>query len=281
MPTEDFRRASLPLFQKQLVECLEWTFDAGFDRAIPLWVENLLAQFSEQESLLGHSFFLSPMSLVRPTEIEESLKKFSLACTLHKYQHISEHYGFFADSRHFDGAPLPMPYHQSLVKTLTDSLKDLSRAAGSNVTVGLENLALAFSKEDIQAQGRLLKETLTTTNGFLVLDLHNLYCQMVNFNLTLSEILFYYPLELVEELHISGGSWWEPEQTHSRRIRRDTHDGSVPPQVMALIGEVVPLCPALKWIILERMGGTICTREDESEFVQQYMEIRQRVKSAK
>lgn len=281
MPTEDFHRASRPLFQKQLVECLEWTFDAGFDRQLPPWVKNLLARFSKKECLLGHSFFLSPMSLVRPPEIEESLKKFSLACTLHKYQHISEHYGFFADSRHFDGAPLPMPYHESLVNTLTASLKDLSQAAGSNVTVGLENLALAFSKEDIQAQGRLLKETLTTTNGFLVLDLHNLYCQMVNFHLTLSEILFYYPLELVEELHISGGSWWEPEHTHSRRIRRDTHDGSVPPQVMALIGEVQPLCPALKWIILERMGGTICTREDESEFVQQFMEIRQRVKSAK
>lgn len=193
MPTEDFRRASLTLLQENLVECLEWTFDAGFDRDVPLWVETLLAQFSEQESLLGHSFFLSPLSQVRPQEIVESLKKFSLACALHKYQQISEHYGFFADSRHFDGAPLPMPYHKDLVTTLVEALNDLRQAAGADTPVGLENLALAFSQRDIEAQGQLLRETLKITEGFLVLDLHNLYCQMVNFNLSLEEILSYYP----------------------------------------------------------------------------------------
>lgn len=42
---------------------------------------------------------------------------------------------------------------------------------------------------------------------FIILDLHNLYCQIHNFNIPFEEILTGYPLNKVREIHISGGSW--------------------------------------------------------------------------
>lgn len=48
--------------------------------------------------------------------------------------------------------------------------------------IGLENLALAFTASDVRDQGQFLDDLLAPFDGFLVLDLHNLYCQLVNFD---------------------------------------------------------------------------------------------------
>jgi hypothetical protein len=104
-----------------------------------------------------------------------------------------------------------------------DRLDRLADAAGA--AVGLENLALAMSREDALAQGDLLEALLRPQEGFLVLDLHNLFCQAASFDLDGDVLLARMPLDRVREIHVSGGSWWTGAIDPSRPFRRDTHDG--------------------------------------------------------
>jgi len=106
---------------------------------------------------------------------------------------------------HYLGAPLPVPYTSSAVKVAQCRLKQMKLA--SKVHVGLENLAFAFNITDVINQGKFIKEILEEVDGVLLLDLHNLYCQIENFNLNTNEILNTYPLQRVRAIHISGGSW--------------------------------------------------------------------------
>ena len=86
-------------------------------------------------------------------------------------------------------------------------------------------------------------------NGFIILDLHNLYCQVHNFNLDFDRLVALYPLSRVREIHISGGSW-EPANTNSKRkIRRDTHDNAVPKAIFDYLPELISRCPNLKYVM--------------------------------
>ena len=88
--------------------------------------------------------------------------------------------------------------------------------------------------------------------GFLILDLHNLYCQIHNFGIRWQDLLANYPLEKVRELHVSGGSWGEAPSAPGVSIRRDTHDDAVPEEVHALLEAILPLCPNAEAVIFER-----------------------------
>jgi uncharacterized protein (UPF0276 family) len=62
----------------------------------------------------------------------------------------------------------------------------MHRAAGGATPVGLENLALAMGPADAADQGPFLAAVLERLGdqGVLLLDLHNLHCQIVNFSLS-------------------------------------------------------------------------------------------------
>ena len=44
-------------------------------------------------------------------------------------------------------------------------------------------------------QGRFLEEMLEPVDGFLVLDMHNLYCQIHNFGVSADDLFDAYPLD--------------------------------------------------------------------------------------
>ena len=147
-------------------------------------------------------------------------------------------------------------------------MQQLAKVA--KVPIGLENLAFAFGLPDVMSQGIFLDRLLAAVDGFLLLDLHNLYCQIHNFNLSALEILARYPLDRVKEIHISGGSW---SQHGSRKIRRDTHDNAVPAAVFELLATVVNLCPQLEFVIFERIGNTLKTASSQAQFRRDYHRI--------
>lgn len=159
------------------------------------------------------------------------------------------------------GAPLPVPYTAQAVAAGQFKLAKLANTTSRRI--GLENLALAFSLSDVNEQGRFLDELLEPFNGFILLDLHNLYCQLENFGLSAEELLRTYPLHRVREIHISGGSW---SQAKNNKIRRDTHDNEVPDEVLALLPLVLAQCPNIEAVIFERLGGTMNTAEQQHRF---------------
>src|SRR5262245_3112928 len=104
----------------------------------------------------------------------------------------------------------------------------------------------------------MLARVLDATDGVLLLDLHSVWCQAVNYERDVRELVGRNPLAPVRQLHIAGGSWSGVE----RRFRRDTHDALAPAEVIALAAWVIPRCPELESVIRERLPATL---QDEAQ----------------
>lgn len=254
MLADDFRRATTPLFEAGVVDVLEWSFDTGWDVDVRApWAAGLLDHFAAAGRLLGHGVTFSPLSASWQPRQTEWLARLERECGRRQYEHVSEHFGFVTVDGTTDGAPLPMPFSDAAVAVGHDRLQRL--AAAARRPIGLENLAFAFSAEDVAAQGAFLEALLAPIDGFVVLDLHNLHCQAHNFDIDPGELLESYPLNRVRELHVSGGSW--SAAADGSRVRRDTHDDAVPDEVLALVARALQRCPHVECVILERLGGTL------------------------
>lgn len=256
MPGDDFRQAAYPLFEAGEVEILEWSFDVGWGPAgVPAWARLLIDAYAESDRLLGHGVTLSPFSGAWQPRHERWLARLAGECRERSYRHVSEHFGFMTAGDFEDGAPLPVPMTPSVLALGRERLLRLADVTGR--PVGLENLAFAFGLDDVRGQGELLGRLLDQVDGFLVLDLHNLYCQVANFGQEPERLLESYPLDRVRELHVSGGSWSTPSVPGAAAVRRDTHDQAVPEEVFALVDLALARCARVEAVILERLDGTL------------------------
>jgi len=264
MVTEGFARAVLPLFEEGLIDALEYSFEIGWvDGGLPAWAVDLLDHYSEAQRLWGHGVTFSPLTDAADTHHEAWLGRVAAECQARAYRGVSEHYGFMREDGVHGGAPLPPPPGPATVRRGVDALTRLAAKTGG--PVGLENLALALSPQDIWAQGPALSAMLDAVDGYLVLDLHNLDCQVHNFGVRATDVLDTYPLARARCIHVSGGSWSHPSVGgQPRRFRRDTHDGAVPSSVLALLPMVLARCPNLETVILERLGPSVGDADGEA-----------------
>lgn len=256
MIEEPFRQAALPLFEQGVVDALEHSFEVGWGRQPrPDWAEALLEHYAAAGRLWGHGVTMSPFSAQAPHQ-DTWLARVREECQRWPHRGVSEHYGFMVAGTLDGGAPLPLPPGPATIAVGIRALQRLAETTGT--PVGLENLALALGPADVQAQGPLLHTVLDAVDGYLVLDLHNLYCQLDNYGGDAQTLLESFPLSRVRCIHLSGGSWSHPEVDGGpRRFRRDTHDGDVPEPVFELLAQALPSCPALEFVVLERLGFTI------------------------
>ena len=259
MLEDDFLRAAYPLFAAGEVEVLEWSFDTGWPPTrVPSWADELITAYSDNDRLLGHGVHYSALSAGTQLQQHAWLDQLAVEVQQRRYRHISEHFGFASARNFHQSAPLPVPLNETTLALGRERLQRLAQIA--RAPIGLENLAFAFSMRDVEDQGRFLDALLEPIDGFLLLDVHNLYCQTINFDRSLDDLLATYPLHRVHELHLSGGSWSGSEAS---RIRRDTHDGPVPVELFDWLPRVLERCPNVEAIILERMGGTLLPDDDE------------------
>jgi uncharacterized protein len=274
MPDSDFLGAAQPLFEAGRVEVLEWSFDMGWGRSLPAWAEDLLQFYSDRRALIGHGVSFSLLSAQWTERQDLWLQCLQEELEAYQYLHISEHFGWMSAGNFNRSAPLPLPISPAVLEVGRDRLQQL---AAFGVPVGLENLAFAFGLQDVEDQGQFLEELLQPVNGFLVLDLHNLYCQIHNFGLLAEELLARYPLHRVRELHISGGSWSQSRLDGDAQIRRDTHDGAVPDAVFELLATALKLCPQVEFVIFERMGGTLADPREAEGFRNDFARLQKTV----
>lgn len=275
---DDFRQVTMPLFDQHLVDVVEWSFDMGWGRRLPAWLQSVLADYSKRGKLLGHGVSYSALDASETDRQDRWLSRLEVEVNQFRYQHISEHFGFMGGGNFHMAAPLPVPRTQAAVEVGRARLQEL--AAVARVPVGLENLAFAFGPEDVKQQGPFLNELLEPVDGFLLLDLHNIYCQSCNFGVDMLTLLDGYPLERVRELHVSGGSWSEHPDGNGDRVRRDTHDDLVPEEIFEVLPQVLQRCSAVKAVILERLDGTIDVATDEKGFQADYYRLKQIVAEA-
>jgi uncharacterized protein len=255
LPVDELRVAQLPLFTDGLVEAIEWTIDAELERDLPSWVEPLLDHYASAGALYGHGVQFSPLSGVFEARQARWLEQASRALAKRRYQQVSEHFGFTTVPGLASGAPLPVPFLPRTVAIGRERLRSFQDTA-QGVSIGLENLALALCRDDVLVHGEFLDQLLEPSNGFLLLDLHNLYCQAENFGVAADALALSMPLERVREIHLSGGSWSTVSGPDGPRpFRRDTHDGTVPEEVFALLAFTIPRCPRLEAVFIERIDA--------------------------
>lgn len=270
--------ASLPLLQSDLVEALEWSFDALFHvEVVPDWFVNLLDAYSENGRLIGHGVFYSLFSGRWLPAQQKWLDKLKALSEQFTFDHISEHFGFMTGTDFHKGAPLSVPFNSTTLAVGRDRLSRISQAC--RCPVGLENLAFSYSLDEVKRHGEFLYELISPVNGFIILDLHNVYCQYQNFDISFGELIQLYPLDRVREIHLSGGSWEESSMDAERIIRRDTHDKAVPEEVFELLQSTLPLCPQLKYVVLEQIGNSLNGAMPQAQFRRDFKKMNQIVKT--
>lgn len=273
----DILAASLPLMEESRVEAIEWSFDALFKvKEIPPWFLELLSAFSKEKRLVGHGVFFSLFTGRWLQEQKDWLKQLKQTCEDFQFDHITEHFGFMTGKDFHHGAPLNIPYTPTTLDIGRDRLKRIYEAC--QCPVGLENLAFSYSLDEVKKHGAFLESLIEPVNGFIILDLHNLYCQVHNFDIPFDEIITLYPLDRVREIHISGGSWDDSHIEPGRRIRRDTHDDAVPKEIFDLLKHAIACCPNLKYVVLEQLGNGLTTNESKKSFYFDFLEMENIVK---
>lgn len=271
--------ACLPLLEESRVDAIEWSFDALYKvKEVPDWFRELLTAFSDEQRLIGHGVFFSLFSGKWLPEQEAWLSHLQQTATEFAFDHITEHFGFMTGKDFHHGAPLNIPYSAATLNIGRDRLKRIYNACGR--PVGLENLAFSYSLDEVKRHGAFLDQLLAPVNGFIILDLHNLYCQLRNFDLAFDDLIALYPLDKVREIHISGGSWDHSAASPDRSIRRDTHDEAVPPEVFQLLALTIPRCPHLKYVVLEQLGTGLSSESSRQGFYNDFLHMQEIVSRA-
>jgi uncharacterized protein (UPF0276 family) len=258
-------QATLPLFASEKIEAIEWSFDTLFKvKNIPDWFVELLKTYSQANRLIGHGVYFSIFSGKWNEEQTNWLRHLKKTANHFKFDHVTEHFGFMTGSDFHKGAPISVPYNQSTLTLGRDRLARIYDAC--QCPVGVENIAFAYTLDEVKQQGEFLTKLIEPINGFIILDLHNLYCQLQNFSLSFDTLIQAYPLDRVREIHISGGSWEPSVVQPTRDIRRDTHDNAVPDEVFELLKLSLNRCPNLKFVVLEQLGTALYTSEQQIQF---------------
>ncbi len=281
LPDAGYRLAALPLFERGLVDAIEWDIDERWgygwgNRRLPLWVNRLLDLYAHAGALYGHGVWLSVLSAEPEARQERWFMLLARECARRAYRHVSEHLGFMTAGSFVQGTMFPAPLSAETVAVGRAKMDRLARATGR--PVGLENWPLALGLPDLLDQGTLLEEVLAPTGGVLVLDLHNLHAQATNLGYPVERLFERLPLARARELHISGGSWFESRSQPARApVRLDSHDGPVPEAVFALVPYALERCPNLEVAFLERRGNTLATDGERGAYVADFLRLRELV----
>lgn len=281
IPDADWLGAALPLLHAGEVEALEWGFDSGwYERPAPGWLSELADHYSTAERLIGHGVTFSVLSAISDHH-DEWLRRFAEECARRRYLHISEHFGMMRTRNFHQGAPLPVPYDPALVRLAVSRLQRMKELSGGTA-IGLENLALAFTADDVRGHAAFILELVEPVDGFFLLDLHNLYCQSQNFGIPLQDLVSLFPADRVCELHLSGGSWSEVTVNgSSTTVRRDTHDDRVPDELFEVLPFALARFPKLRAVTFEQLGIGLRTAEARAGFHDDFHRIKEIVRGAR
>lgn len=135
----------------------------------------------------------------------------------------------------------------------------LANIAAATRTIGalpqLENIATLISPPaSTMNEAAWTTQIIRLSGAPLMLDLHNLYANAVNFGESPQALLASMPLDRVQCVHLSGGVWIDEPGTGKKRLL-DDHIHDVPDEVFALLTELGTRAPQPLTIIIERDGA--------------------------
>jgi uncharacterized protein (UPF0276 family) len=169
----------------------------------------------------------------------------------------SEHLAFVrADGREIGHLAAP-PRTRATVDGTLENLERIKKTVGS--APALENIATLIDPPGSKIAEPQWIEAITRESGCpLLLDLHNLYSNALNFGFDPVNYLHAFPLDRVETVHLSGGMWIpEPPGHQSRPDGKrllDDHVHDVPPAVFGLLSELAQTVSQPLTVLIERDG---------------------------
>jgi uncharacterized protein (UPF0276 family) len=123
----------------------------------------------------------------------------------------------------------------------------------------LENIATLIDPPGSQMdEACWVSEILKRSGARMLLDLHNLFANAINFGFDPLDYLKHIPLDRVSAIHLSGGKWIRsPLDQGGKSEKRllDDHLHDVPTKVYDLLEWVAQYCDNSLTVILERDGN--------------------------
>jgi uncharacterized protein len=144
------------------------------------------------------------------------------------------------------GVPLPLPPTEEAARLVATRAAAIQDRYG--VPFLLENAA--YYLVDLPADPGIgdefgLMDRIEALSGCgRLLDLHNLYCNALNFGFDPTAALDRIPMDRVVEVHIAGGSWCEG-------FYMDGHDGRVPGPVWEMLELTLSRAPRIAGVVFE------------------------------
>jgi uncharacterized protein (UPF0276 family) len=224
------------------------------DDRTPAPARELLAQLLERSGkpVVGHGLLLSLGSTGDEERWARQLERIALDQATFGFRHYSDHLGWVAQDGIELGFPVALPFSQAAAEVVGARLQRLAKVVPR---VAFENSALLGFLGEPALEPAFLAAVTEASGAGLVLDVHNAYADCLNADLDLGEWLEGIPCERVVELHLSGGSWSEPEWLASgRSLRLDTHDGPIPEPCWRATERLLARCPNLVGLVIERIG---------------------------
>jgi len=206
-----------------------------------------LRTLAAQVPLLLHGVSLGAASTV-PVEIRrlDNLARLAEAIGVAGW---SEHLAFVRGGGVEIGHLAAPPRSQASIEGACRNLERATRIVGTAPAV--ENIATL-----VEPPGSTLDEPDWITaivrgaGAGLLLDLHNLYANAVNFGADPFAMLRRLPLDRVASVHLGGGRW--VDRPNGRRRLIDDHLHDVPPEAFDLLGELGRLTPRGLTVVIER-----------------------------
>jgi uncharacterized protein len=136
----------------------------------------------------------------------------------------------------------------------------LANIAAATKTVGtlpqLENIATLISPPcSTMDESAWITQIIRSSGAPLMLDLHNLYANAMNFNHSPEALLASMPLDRVQCVHLSGGVWIDEPGNSGKKRLLDDHIHDVPDEVFALLTELATRALQPLTVIVERDGA--------------------------
>ncbi|NML17143.1 DUF692 domain-containing protein [Azohydromonas caseinilytica] len=144
---------------------------------------------------------------------------------------------------HHAGLALPIPWDDDMLQMLCERVSQVQDILGCQLL--LENGVVYTPVPDTDmSEAEFLRALTRRTGCALLLDLHNLYVNSVNLDLSAFAFIDALDLGAVHEIHIAGGNWLYGAYL-------DSHAGPCADAVWPLLSYTAPRCPNLRGVTFE------------------------------
>ncbi len=165
----------------------------------------------------------------------------------------SEHLSFVRSGGHEIGHLAAPPRNAITVEAAAQNILRLRAAIG--MVPAMENIAtLMDPPASTLAEPEWVAAIAAEADVPLLLDLHNLFANAVNFGFEPQAYLRRFPLDRVRVVHLSGGEWMDAPPGGEGRRLVDDHRHDPPAEVYELLETLGARCPQALSIVLERDG---------------------------